>query len=60
MPSASVDIENKLKDATTNKHRALCGWDVHMTISAKLVKQNNAKPKVLTVRKGKGYEPCLG
>lgn len=60
MPSARVDIENQLRDAASSKHRAQCGWDVHMTIDKKLVEKNNSKPKVVTVRKGKEYMPCLG
>lgn len=60
MLSARVDVEKQLKDAVGNKNRAQCGWDVHMTIDKKLVEKNNSKPKVVTVRKGKEYMPCLG
>ena len=60
MPSARVDAEKQLKDAVGNKHRAQCGWDVHVTIDKKLVKKNNSKSKVVVVREGKDYMPCMG
>ena len=60
MPSARVDAEQQLKDAAGNKHRAQCGWDVHVTINKKLVKNNNSKPLVVNVRERKEYLPCLG
>ena len=54
------DIE--VKDAVKNIDRAKCGWDVHMTISKRLVEQNNRKPKTVHVRQGnqRGYTPCMG
>ena len=62
MPSARVDAEKQLKDAVGNKYRAQCSWDVHMTISKRLVEQNNRKPKSVRVRQGnqKDYIPCVG
>lgn len=60
MPSARVDAEKQLKDAAGSKNRAQCGWDVHVTIDKKLVKKNNSKSKVVVVREGKEYMPCLG
>ena len=60
MPSARVDIEKQLKDAIADKNRVQCGWDVHVTIDKKLVKKNNSKSKVVVVREGKEYMPCLG
>ena len=60
MPSARVDIENQLRDAVSNKNRAQCGWDVHVTIDKQLVKKNNSKSKVVVVREGKEYLPCMG
>ena len=52
----------KVKDAVKNKDRAKCGWDVHMTISKRLVEQNNRKPTSVRVRQGnqKDYIPCMG
>ena len=52
----------KVKDAVRNIARTKCGWDVHMTISKRLVEQNNRKPKTVHVRQGnqRGYTPCMG
>ena len=52
----------KVKDAVKNTDRTKCGWDVHMTISKRLVEQNNRKPKTVHVRQGnqRGYTPCMG
>lgn len=52
----------KVKDAVRNIDRTKCGWDVHMTISKRLVEQNNRKPKTVHVRQGnqKDYIPCMG
>ena len=60
MLSARVDVEKQLKDAAGNKNRAQCGWDVHVTIDKKLVEKNNSKSKVVVVREGKEYMPCMG
>ena len=51
-----------VKDAVQNKGREKCGWDVHMTISKRLVEQNNRKPTSVRVRQGnqKDYIPCMG
>ena len=51
-----------IKDAVQDKGRTKCGWDVHMTISKRLVEQNNRKPKTVHVRQGnqKDYIPCMG
>lgn len=50
-----------IKDAVQDKGRTKCGWDVHMTISKRLVEQNNRKPKSVRVRQGnqKDYIPCV-
>ena len=60
MLSASVDAEKQLRDEVGNKNRAQCGWDVHVTVNKKLVEKNNSKSKVVIVREGKEYMPCLG
>ena len=51
-----------IKDAVQDKGRTKCGWDVHMTISKRLVEQNNRKPNSVRVRQGnqKDYIPCVG
>lgn len=51
-----------VKDAVQSKDRTKCDWDVHMTISKRLVEQNNRRPKTVHVRQGnqKDYIPCMG
>ena len=57
-----ANVASELQDVVKNKSRAQCGWDVHMTISKRLVEQNNRKPKSVHVRQGnqKEYVPCVG